>query len=70
MDYARGAFGILVIVLVAYLFSTNKKKIDWRLVAIGISLQLVFGFLITQVEVVKMAFQFLSEGFCQISKFQ
>ncbi|MDA0315562.1 MAG: NupC/NupG family nucleoside CNT transporter, partial [Bacteroidetes bacterium] len=43
MDYARGALGILVIVLVAYLFSSNKKKIDWRLVAIGISLQLVFG---------------------------
>ena len=57
MDYARGAFGILVIVLVAYLFSSNKKKIDWRLVAIGISLQLVFGFLITQVTVVKDAFE-------------
>ena len=69
MDYARGAFGILVIVLVAYLFSTDKKKIDWRLVAIGISLQLVFGFLITQVEVVKMSFQFLSEGFVKFLSF-
>ncbi|MFZ9188984.1 MAG: Na+ dependent nucleoside transporter N-terminal domain-containing protein, partial [Algoriphagus sp.] len=69
MDYARGAFGILVIVLVAYLFSSNKKKIDWRLVAIGISLQLVFGFLITQVTVVKDAFQFLSEGFVKFLSF-
>ena len=69
MEYARGAFGILVIVLVAYLFSSNKKKIDWRLVAIGISLQLVFGFLITQVTVVKDAFQFLSEGFVKFLSF-
>ena len=69
MDYARGAFGILVIVLVAYLFSSNKKKIDWRLVAIGISLQLVFGFLITQVTVVKDAFQLLSEGFVKFLSF-
>jgi CNT family concentrative nucleoside transporter len=63
MEYLRGAFGIIVIVLVAFLFSSNRKRIDWRLVAIGISLQLMFGFLITQVEFVKAAFQFLSEGF-------
>ena len=58
MEFVRGSFGILVIVLVAFLFSVNRKKIDWRLVAIGISLQLVFGFLITQVEVVKMPSSF------------
>ncbi|HCD87027.1 MAG TPA: NupC/NupG family nucleoside CNT transporter, partial [Algoriphagus sp.] len=46
MDYIRGVFGLLVIVLVAFIFSNNKKKIDWRLVGIGIILQLIFGFLI------------------------
>ena len=69
MDYVRGALGLLFIVLVAYLFSADKKKIDWRLVAIGISLQLVFGFLITQVGIVKDAFQFLSEGFVKFLSF-
>ena len=69
MEFIRGSFGIFVIVLVAFLFSANRKKIDWRLVAIGISLQLVFGFLITQVEVVKMGFQFLSEGFVKFLSF-
>ena len=69
MEFIRGFFGIFVLVLVAFLFSANRKKIDWRLVAIGISLQLVFGFLITQVEVVKIAFQFLSEGFVKFLSF-
>lgn len=69
MDYIRGAIGLVVIVLVAYIFSNNKKKIDWRLVLIGISLQLVFGFLITKVEFVKAGFQLLSEGFVKFLSF-
>ena len=69
MDYLRGAFGLAVIVLVAYIFSSNKKRIDWRLVAIGISLQLVFGFLITKVEFVRAGFELLSEGFVKFLSF-
>jgi CNT family concentrative nucleoside transporter len=69
MEYLRGALGLAVIVLVAFIFSSNRKKIDWRLVIIGISLQLVFGFLITQVEFVKDGFQLLSEGFVKFLSF-
>ncbi len=69
MEYIRGALGIAVIVLVAFIFSSNRKRIDWRLVIIGISLQLIFGFLITKVEFVKEAFQLLSEGFVKFLSF-
>lgn len=69
MEYLRGALGLAVIVLVAYIFSSNRKKIDWRLVVIGISLQLVFGFLITKVDFVKDGFQLLSEGFVKFLSF-
>ncbi|HSF55437.1 MAG TPA: nucleoside transporter C-terminal domain-containing protein [Algoriphagus sp.] len=69
MEYLRGALGLAVIVLVAYFFSNNKKRIDWRLVAIGIALQLVFGFLITKVEFVRAAFELLSEGFVKFLSF-
>ena len=69
MEYLRGALGLAVIVLVAFIFSSNRKKIDWRLVIIGISLQLVFGFLITKVEFVKDGFQLLSEGFVKFLSF-
>lgn len=69
MEYLRGALGLAVIVLVAYFFSINKKKIDWRLVVIGITLQIVFGFLITKVEVVRAGFELLSQGFVKFLSF-
>ena len=56
MDYLRGIIGLLVLIGFAYLFSVNKKKIDWRLVVTGLGLQVIFGFLITQVPFVEMIF--------------
>ncbi len=58
-----------VIVLVAFIFSSNRKRIDWRLVGIGILLQLVFGFLITQVPIVESAFAMVSRGFVKFLSF-
>jgi CNT family concentrative nucleoside transporter len=69
MDYLRGALGLAVIVLIAFIFSSDKKKVDWRLVIIGISLQLIFGFLITKVEIVRAGFELLSEGFVKFLSF-
>jgi concentrative nucleoside transporter, CNT family len=69
MDYLRGVIGLGVLVLVAFIFSSSKKKVDWRLVGIGISLQLIFGFLITKVPFVKSAFALLSEGFVKFLSF-
>ena len=63
MDYLRAFIGILAFIGVAFLFSRNKKAIDWRLVAIGVSLQVIFGLLITQVEFVADAFAAVSEAF-------
>ncbi len=63
MDYLRALLGIAALVGFAFLFSKNKKAVDWRLVGIGITLQVLFGFLITQVAVVATAFSYVSEGF-------
>ena len=38
-------FGIAFILLIAYLFSTNKKKIDYRLVVTALIMQFVIGFI-------------------------
>ncbi len=49
MDFTsifRGMFGVLLLVGIASLFSNNKKKINWRLVVTGLSLQFVFAILI------------------------
>lgn len=39
-------FGLLVMIGFAFLISENKKKVDWRLVVIGVTMQIVFGLLI------------------------
>jgi len=69
MDYLRGVFGLAVIVLVAFVFSNNRKRIDWRLVGIGILLQLIFGFLITKVPIVEDGFALVSQGFVKFLSF-
>ncbi|SHN26785.1 concentrative nucleoside transporter, CNT family [Cyclobacterium lianum] len=69
MDYLRGVFGILVLVFFATLFSSNRKVIDWRLVTIGIGLQVIFGVLITKVEFVAGVFSSISAGFVTFLSF-
>jgi len=69
MDILRGVFGLGVLIGVAYLFSRNKKAIDWRLVGIGILLQVVFALLITKVEFVTYAFDWISEKFVTFLSF-
>ncbi|MDO8550062.1 MAG: nucleoside transporter C-terminal domain-containing protein [Ignavibacteria bacterium] len=46
IDILRGFLGILLILAIAFLLSNNKKKINWRLVGAGLSLQLVFAIFI------------------------
>nr|MBI1231144.1 NupC/NupG family nucleoside CNT transporter [Cytophagales bacterium] len=63
MEYARGLGGIFVLLAVATIFSIKRNQVDWRLVAIGVSLQVVFGVLITKVEFVADIFASISRGF-------
>lgn len=69
MEYMRGIAGLLLIIAIAYLFSANRKKIDWRLVVIGICIQLVFGILIGKVEFAQTAFIYISEKFVKFLSF-
>ncbi|MDZ4715663.1 MAG: nucleoside transporter C-terminal domain-containing protein [Cytophagales bacterium] len=63
MEYLRGIAGIVFIIGVAYLFSANRSRIDWRLVIIGITIQLFFGLMIAKVEVAQSVFVYISEKF-------
>ena len=63
MDYLRGLLGLIFIVAVAYVLSGNRKAVDWRLVLIGIVIQLTFGLIIGKVEFAQKAFVFISEKF-------
>ena len=69
MDYLRGLLGLLFIIAIAYLLSGNRKAVDWRLVLIGISIQLVIGLVISKVEFAQIAFQFVSSKFVTFLSF-
>jgi CNT family concentrative nucleoside transporter len=63
MDYLRGLGGLAFIVLVAFLLSGNRKAIDWRLVGIGLVIQILFGLLIAKVGFARQTFEFVGEKF-------
>jgi len=60
MDYLRGIAGLIFILCLAYLFSNNRKRIDWRLIAGGIFLQVLIGIIIGKIEIAQSAFYFIS----------
>ena len=43
MEKWHGLLGILIVLLVAYLFSNNKKAIRWKSIFMGLALQVGFG---------------------------
>lgn len=43
MRIGFGLFGLAVLLGIAWLFSNNKRAVDWRLVGTGVALQIVFA---------------------------
>ena len=42
----RGLLGMAVLILIAFLFSSNRRAINWKVVGIGLGCQLLFAILI------------------------
>src|SRR5688572_1667388 len=63
MDILFGLFGLAVLIGIAWLFSINKRAVDWKLVATGVGLQVAFASLVLLVPGGKDVFQFLSDIF-------
>jgi CNT family concentrative nucleoside transporter len=69
MERFQGIIGIIVILMIAYLFSNNKSKINHRLVMSGLLLQLTIGFLILKIPAITSFFQILGKGMGKIEQF-
>jgi concentrative nucleoside transporter, CNT family len=63
MDYLRGFVGIAFILGVAYLFSSKKKSIDWKLVLSGLVLQILIAIAVLKIGFVRSAFDTIGSGF-------
>jgi len=75
----RGILGLALLIGIAWLFSASRKDINWKLVGIAITMQVVFGFFIIKgsllgtyfapLEWPKMAFEGISAGFVKLLSF-
>ena len=65
----RGALGMLSLIFVAFLFSSNRKAINWKIVAIGLSFQLLIAIGVLKVEFIKAIFEFVGGLFVSVLEF-
>lgn len=61
-----GLFGLAVLIGITWLFSNNKRAVDWKLVATGITLQIAFAALVILVPGGRDVFDALGKGFVKI----
>ena len=65
----RGFLGLGMLFLMGYLFSKNRKKINWGIVARGTALQIGLALLILKVPFVSIIFDWLSKAFTKLINF-
>ena len=65
----RGIIGMISLVLIAYLFSSNKKAINWKTTFLGLISQLILAVLILRVEFVQSIFEFFGKIFVKTLDF-
>lgn len=65
----RGIIGLAILLSIAFLFSNNKKKVDWKLVAIGVVMQLIFAFFVLKTGIGRDIFSGISKVFVSLLSF-
>ena len=65
----RGLMGILVLILIAYVFSNNQKDISWKTVFIGLLTQIIIAFGVINISWIKKIFEYISGFFVNILEY-
>ncbi len=65
----RAGLGVFILLAICYLLSSDRRAINWRLVSIGMGLQLLLAFFILVVPGVSNIFDWISKGFTQVIAF-
>jgi CNT family concentrative nucleoside transporter len=64
-----GLFGLAVLIGIAWLASNNKRRVDWKLVATGVGLQIAFAAVVLLVPGGKDVFDAIGHGFVKVLSF-
>jgi len=62
----RGILGMLSLIFIAFLFSKNRKAINWKTVGIGLTVQLLIAIAVLKVDFVKTIFESVGQVFINI----
>lgn len=68
-SFGRGMLGMAVLLLLAFLFSSNRKAINWKTVGIGLALQLVIAVGVLKVPFFQLVFEQIGRVFVSILEF-
>jgi CNT family concentrative nucleoside transporter len=62
----RGILGMIVLVFIAYLFSSNKKAINWKTAGIGLAFQLLIAIGVLKIPFIQAAFEAVGKIFVNV----
>ncbi len=65
----RGLLGMAVLIFIAWIFSTNRKAISWKMVGIGLGIQLFLAIGILYIPYMQQFFEVIGKGFVKILAF-
>ncbi len=65
----RGLLGMLVLIGIAFLFSSNRKAVAWKVVGIGLGIQILLAIAILQFPPVQIFFDFIGKVFVKVLDF-
>jgi len=69
MQTLRAIFGIIFLILICFLWSSQRRKIAWRDIAFALGLQIVFAILVLKVPGVVTVFEIISSFFVKVLDF-
>ncbi|MEA3316373.1 MAG: Na+ dependent nucleoside transporter N-terminal domain-containing protein, partial [Bacteroidota bacterium] len=69
ISVVRGLFGMFVLIGIAYLFSTNRSAISWKVVGIGLLIQILIAIGILQVPFIQSFFEIIGKLFVKVLDF-
>ena len=58
--------GMAVLIGISWVFSTNRKAVDWRLAGMGLLIQLTLAVCIIKIPFIESAFEAVSAGFVKV----
>tara|TARA_B110000003_G_scaffold259334_1_gene279234 strand:+ start:20226 stop:21968 length:1743 start_codon:yes stop_codon:yes gene_type:complete len=65
----RGVLGMFVLLIISFLFSANRRAVDWKKVGIGLSLQLIIAIGVLKVKFIQIVFDFIGSIFIEILEY-